>query len=210
MRRSASAAGCGRRSGIGETDARGRRRSAAAPAASASATRSRRSSARPVPLGRRAHRADRLVAGQHGVRRPRARSRRARPARCGCARCRDAACATPPPGRHSSPCRNRRRQPVHVGLVREGVAVDEIEPAARHAERDAVRLVGGAVDEVGADQLGDLLRRVFGHQDAPAERRRAAGRRRRGRASCAGSPSQAASTPRLSERSSTVTLARSL
>ena len=35
---------------------------------------------------------------------------------------------------------------VHVGLVREGVAVHEIEAAARNAERDAVRLVSLGLD----------------------------------------------------------------
>ena len=33
---------------------------------------------------------------------------------------------------------------VHVGLVRECVAIDEIETAARHAERNAVGFVASA------------------------------------------------------------------
>ena len=37
---------------------------------------------------------------------------------------------------------------VHVGLVRKGVAIDEIEAAARHAERDAMRLVVGGSTSV--------------------------------------------------------------
>ena len=51
---------------------------------------------------------------------------------------------------------------VHVGLVRKGVAVDEVEPAARHAERNAVRLVGVRVDELRAEiggRLGGQMRR---------------------------------------------------
>ena len=51
---------------------------------------------------------------------------------------------------------------VHVGLVREGVAVDEIEPAARHAERDAVRLVGGCIHQLGAEIGRRLLARCGG------------------------------------------------
>ena len=61
-------------------------------------------------------------------------------------------------------------QAVHVGLVRKRVAVHEIEPAARHAGGDAMRLIGVTVDEVGADQIGDLLLQLFGHENAPAER----------------------------------------
>ena len=48
---------------------------------------------------------------------------------------------------------------VHVGLVREGVAVDEVDAAARHAERDAVRLVVGGVDQRRAEIGGGLCRR---------------------------------------------------
>ena len=48
---------------------------------------------------------------------------------------------------------------VHVGFVRESVAVDEVEPAARHAERDAVRLVGVGIDQLGAEIGGGLRRR---------------------------------------------------
>ena len=49
---------------------------------------------------------------------------------------------------------------VHVGFVREGVTVDEIEPAARHAERDAMGLVGGRIDEFGTEVGGGLLRQM--------------------------------------------------
>ena len=31
-------------------------------------------------------------------------------------------------------------------------------------------LIGGFIDEIGADQIGDLLLQLFGNQDAPAER----------------------------------------
>ena len=48
---------------------------------------------------------------------------------------------------------------VHDGLVREGVVVHEVEPAARHAERDAMRLVVLGVDQVGAEIGGGLARR---------------------------------------------------
>ena len=96
---------------------------------------------------------------------------------------------------------------VHVGLVRKRIAVHEIEPAARHAERDAMGLVVGGIDQLGADQVGQLLLEIFGDQDASAERSlRGSAKARSG---CAASwPSQAASTPR--SRFSTVTLARSL
>ena len=58
----------------------------------------------------RAERADLLVARHHRQCRASARTRHRRSAPRGCARWRDARRATPPPGRHSSPCRNRRRR----------------------------------------------------------------------------------------------------
>ena len=63
---------------------------------------------------------------------------------------------------------------VHVGLVREGVAVDEIAAAARHAERDAMRLVVGGIDQRRAELGRGLARR-----DAAAimQRHPSAGRR---------------------------------
>ena len=99
---------------------------------------------------------------------------------------------------------------VHVGLVREGVAVDEVEPAARHAERDAMRLVGVRLDELGAEIGGGLLGEMRRQHDALAERgqprvgidQAVFGRRPL--------PSQTASTPSTSDRSSQITLARSL
>jgi len=41
---------------------------------------------------------------------------------------------------------------VHVGLVREGIAIDEVEAAARYAECDPMRLVGGRVEQLRADE----------------------------------------------------------
>ena len=35
---------------------------------------------------------------------------------------------------------------VHIGLVRKGIAVDEIATAVRNAKRDAMRLVGGFIE----------------------------------------------------------------
>ena len=53
-------------------------------------------------------------------------------------------------------------QLVHVGLVREGVAIAEVEPAARDAERDAMRFVRLRLDqrgaEVGCRLLGEMRR----------------------------------------------------
>ncbi len=60
---------------------------------------------------------------------------------------------------------------VHVGLVRERIAVHEIEPAARHAERDAMGLVFGGIDQLGADEIGQLLLEIFGDQDASSRAR---------------------------------------
>ena len=60
---------------------------------------------------------------------------------------------------------------VHVGLVREGVAIAEIEAAARHAVRDAMRLVGGGVDDLRAEIGGRLRRHVRRQHDAHAQRR---------------------------------------
>ena len=55
---------------------------------------------------------------------------------------------------------------VHVGLVREGIAVDEIEAAARHAERDAVGLVGRRLEQLGAE----IGRRLLGEMRRQHER----------------------------------------
>ena len=61
-------------------------------------------------------------------------------------------------------------QAVHVGLVRKRVAIDEVETAARHAAGDAMRFIGRRIGELRADQVGDLLRKLSGNQNPPAER----------------------------------------
>ncbi len=61
-------------------------------------------------------------------------------------------------------------QAIHVGLMRKRVAIHEIEAAARGARTDAMGLIVGAVDEFGADQIGNLLLEFFGNEDTPAER----------------------------------------
>ena len=99
---------------------------------------------------------------------------------------------------------------VHVGLVRERIAVDEVEAAARHAERDAVRLVGRGIEQLGAEVgrgLGGQVRRQ--HAAQPQRRQPRVGDST-GRSRWRAAPSQIASTPRISDRSSTMTLARSL
>ena len=101
-------------------------------------------------------------------------------------------------------------QPVHVGLVRERVAIHEVEAAARHAERDAMRLIGGAVDEVGADEMRRLSAPVPPAPGCASRARRCADRRRSRSGLIAGSPPHAASTPRLSDRFSTVDLGAQL
>ena len=59
---------------------------------------------------------------------------------------------------------------VHVGFVREGVAIDEIHAAARHAERDAVRVVGIRVGQRGAEIGGGLSGELRRQNRAGAER----------------------------------------
>ena len=62
---------------------------------------------------------------------------------------------------------------VHVGFMRERVAIDEIHAAARHAERDAVRVIGLGVGQRRAE-VGGGLGGEFGWQDgARAERGKA-------------------------------------
>ena len=60
---------------------------------------------------------------------------------------------------------------VHVGFVREGVAVGEIDPATRDAKRDAVRLVFVCLDQrrakIGSGSSGEMRRQHHAH----AERR---------------------------------------
>ena len=64
---------------------------------------------------------------------------------------------------------------VHVGLVREGVAVDEIRAAARHAERDAVRFVVGGARPASAPSSRAALPREMRRQIM--QRQPSAGRR---------------------------------
>ena len=61
-------------------------------------------------------------------------------------------------------------QAVHIGLVRKRVAIHEVEAAARHAHGDAMRVIGGAVDQLGADQVGDFLCEFRWNKDPPAQR----------------------------------------
>ena len=62
---------------------------------------------------------------------------------------------------------------VHVGLVRKGIAIDEVEAAARHAERDPMRLVGGRVEQLRAEVGRGLLGEVRREHAAQPERRQA-------------------------------------
>ena len=99
---------------------------------------------------------------------------------------------------------------VHVGLVRKGIAVNEIEAAARHAERDPVRLVGGGLEQLRAEIGRGLGGQVRRQHAAQAQRRQARIGDSTGRIRWPAAPSQTASTPRISDKSSTITLARSL
>src|SRR4029453_2950967 len=60
-------------------------------------------------------------------------------------------------------------QAVHVGFVRKRIAVNKIKSAARNAGADAVSLIGGAVDQLRANQVGDFLRERLGHKNTPSE-----------------------------------------
>ena len=62
---------------------------------------------------------------------------------------------------------------VHVGLVRKGVAIAEIEAALRHAERDAVRLVLAASTSVAPSSAVAAAARCGGSMTRkPSEGRR--------------------------------------
>ncbi len=61
---------------------------------------------------------------------------------------------------------------VHVGLVRERIAVDEVEAAARDAERDAVRLVDRRLDQVRAEIGGGFARKMRRQHAAQPQRRK--------------------------------------
>ena len=98
---------------------------------------------------------------------------------------------------------------IHVGFVRKHIAEAKSMPPSRHAERDAMGVIGLAVDEIGADQVGHLLLEIFGRGiRQPSASSRGSAKARSG--FVAGSPSHTASTPMLSETFSTATLARSL
>ncbi len=124
-----------------------------------------------LAIGRRAHGADRLVAGED--RRCPASGGEAVEHDANGAGARGAAMLHP---RHhfladvTALVEIDAVQAVHVGLVRKRVAIHEVEPAARHAGGDAMRFIGGAVDQIRADQVGDLLREFLRHQNPPAER----------------------------------------
>ena len=60
-------------------------------------------------------------------------------------------------------------QAVHVGFVRKRIAIHKIKSAARNAGGDAVSLIGSAVDQLRANQIGDFLRQRLGHKNTPAE-----------------------------------------
>src|ERR1019366_198347 len=60
---------------------------------------------------------------------------------------------------------------VHVGFVREGIAVAEIVAAARHAKRDAVRVITRRLAEAGAEIGGGLLGKMRRQYDAEPKRR---------------------------------------
>ena len=62
---------------------------------------------------------------------------------------------------------------VHVGFMREGVPIDEIEAAGGHAELDPMRLIGGGIDQLGPER-GRRVGRV-GRRDAAQAQFRQAG-----------------------------------
>ena len=98
---------------------------------------------------------------------------------------------------------------IHVGLVREGIAVDEVGPAARHPERDAVRLIVRGRDQFCAD-AGRCVRGECRRQDATRaqfrQARVAIAQARFGAAAVV--PDRQNSE--LSDKSEIITLARSL
>src|ERR1700730_4605424 len=97
-------------------------------------------------------------------------------------------------------------QAVHVGFVRKRIAIDKLKTAARNARGDAMSLIGGAIDQLGANQIGDFLRELLRHKNAPSERCAARiGERQIRRHGGIAPPTQS-----LSDRFSIATLARSL
>ena len=98
---------------------------------------------------------------------------------------------------------------IHVGLMREGVAVTEISAAPRHAKRDAVRFIVARIDQYRAElgcRFGGTMR---WHQHAKPERRQP----RIGIAQsviCRAAAVPRRETPSISDKSSIMTLARNL
>ena len=166
----------------------------------ASATRSRRNSATPRPGGGRAHGADLAFAGRD---RGAGFGRGAVVAHRHGAGARGAAMLHP---RHhlladiAALGEIDAAELVHVGLVRKGVAVAEIDAAARHAERDAMRFVFARVDERRAElgrRRGGKMRRQ--HHAQPERRQPRIGIAQAVFGRCR-PPSQAASTPSVSDK----------
>src|SRR6186713_574641 len=60
-------------------------------------------------------------------------------------------------------------QAVHVGFVGKRIAIDKVQPAARNAGGDAMSLIGSAVDQLRADQIGGFLGERRANTKAPAE-----------------------------------------
>src|SRR5262249_26851092 len=60
-------------------------------------------------------------------------------------------------------------QLVHVALVRKCIAIDEIKPAARDRERNAMRLVGHRINELGANPPCRLVRPMRRKHAAPPQ-----------------------------------------
>ena len=100
---------------------------------------------------------------------------------------------------------------VHVGFVREGVAIGEIHAAARHAERDAVRVIGRRRRSASApSSAAASAARCGGSMRARAQARAGADRDKSRPYSLNAAPSQTAITPSASDRSSTVDLGAQL
>src|SRR5438105_14373232 len=71
-------------------------------------------------------------------------------------------------------------QAMHIGRVRERIAIHEVQTAARRAGGDAGCLVEAAVAELGANEVGDLLPDLLRDENWPGERLSARIGRRRG------------------------------
>ena len=62
-------------------------------------------------------------------------------------------------------------QAIHVGFVRERVAIDEIHATARRAAGDAVRFIGIALADLRADRGCGFVDQIVRHEQPPAELR---------------------------------------